>query len=83
MMHLYPSEMAQNLWTAIFAWSSGFIVTVLVSFATAPPDPTTLQGLVYSQTARIDTRRMRWFERPEVLAVFALAAVVTLNVLFW
>ena len=29
--HTYPSEMAQNFWTATFAWSVCFVVTVAVS----------------------------------------------------
>src|SRR3982751_6615713 len=27
-MHIYPSEMAQNFWTAIWAWSVCFAVTI-------------------------------------------------------
>jgi len=30
-LHLYPSEMAQNFWTAIFAWTTCFVLTILVS----------------------------------------------------
>ena len=35
-VHHYPSEMAQNFWTAIFAFSVNFIVTIVVSLATTP-----------------------------------------------
>ena len=31
--HSYPSEMAQNFWTAIYAWTACFIVTILISLA--------------------------------------------------
>ena len=82
-IHHYPSEMAQNFWTAIFAWSCCFVVTILVSLATAAPDSKRLPGLVYSETPRIDDSGMRWFARPKVLGLLAIAAVVTLNVLFW
>ena len=34
LMHTYPSEMAQNFWTAIFAWTTCFVVTIIVSCAT-------------------------------------------------
>ncbi|HEV8129659.1 MAG TPA: sodium:solute symporter family protein, partial [Acidobacteriota bacterium] len=34
--HLYPSEMAQNFWTAIYAWSTCFVVTIVVSLVTKP-----------------------------------------------
>src|SRR5262249_3226942 len=33
-VHLYPSEMAQNFWTAIFAWTTCFTMTILISLAT-------------------------------------------------
>ena len=33
-LHTYPSEMAQNFWTAIYAWTTCFVVTILVSLAT-------------------------------------------------
>ena len=39
-LHTYPSEMAQNFWTAIFAWTTCFLVTVLVSLFTEPKRPT-------------------------------------------
>src|SRR5579875_423625 len=37
-MHHYPSEMAQNFWTAIWAFSVNLVVTVLVTFMTKPRD---------------------------------------------
>jgi SSS family solute:Na+ symporter len=79
----YPSEMAQNFWTAIIAWSSCFAVTILVSLATRAPDQARLKGLVYSMTPRIDDSTTSWFARPEVLGALAIAAVVVLNILFW
>ena len=27
-LHAYPSEMAQNFWTAIWAWTTCFVVTI-------------------------------------------------------
>jgi len=82
LVHHYPSEMAQNFWTAIFAWSACFSVTILVSLVTAAPDPARLPGLVYSETPRIIDHAARWFERPAVLGIVALAAVAALNVIF-
>ena len=35
-MHTYPSEMAQNFWTAIWAWSTCFVITILISLLTRP-----------------------------------------------
>ena len=34
----YPSEMAQNFWTAIWAWTTSFVVTILISLVTRPRD---------------------------------------------
>src|SRR6266480_1466297 len=44
--HIYPSQMAQNFWTAIFAWSTCFVVTILVSLITRARDEKELVGLV-------------------------------------
>ena len=49
---IYPSEMAQNFWTAIFAWTTCFVVTIVVSLFTRPRPDEELVGLVYSLTAR-------------------------------
>src|ERR671936_3100943 len=37
LVHTYPSELAQTFWTAIAAWTTCFVVTILVSLATKPP----------------------------------------------
>jgi len=34
--HQYPSEMAQNFWTAIWAWFTCFVVTIFISLLTKP-----------------------------------------------
>ncbi len=81
-IHTYPSEMAQNFWTAIFAWSACFIVTILVSLATRPHEPSKLTGLVYSLTERPVARDLPWYQRPVILALTALAIVVLLNIIF-
>jgi SSS family solute:Na+ symporter len=81
-LHTYPSEMAQNFWTAIFAWSACFIVTIVVSLFTSPPDETKLTGLVYSLTERPKSHEMHWYQKPHVLALIALAMVVVLNIVF-
>ena len=39
-LHRYPSDMAQNFWTAIWAFTINFAVTIAVSMATrARPEP--------------------------------------------
>jgi SSS family solute:Na+ symporter len=83
MVHAYPSEMAQNFWTAIWAWSVCFVVTILVSLLTRAHAEASLHGLVYSLTERITSEHLPWYERPAVLGGIVLAIVVLLNVVFW
>ncbi|HXB20670.1 MAG TPA: sodium:solute symporter family protein [Candidatus Solibacter sp.] len=82
LVHTYPSEMAQNFWTAIFAWTACFVVTILVSLATRPYETSRLTGLVYSLTERPQTQHLPWYQRPGILALIALAIVVLLNIIF-
>jgi SSS family solute:Na+ symporter len=35
-VHSYPSDMAQNFWTAIWAFSVNFVLTVVISLFTKP-----------------------------------------------
>ena len=56
-MHIYPSEMAQNFWTAIYAWTTCFVITIVVSLLTRAHDEKELAGLVYSLTERPDAAR--------------------------
>src|SRR5258708_6998713 len=79
-LHIYPSEMAQNFWTAIDAWSVCFVVTIVVSLMTKPRAEHELRGLVYSLTERPRDARLPWFERPVVLGAIVLAACALLNV---
>jgi SSS family solute:Na+ symporter len=79
----YPSEMAQNFWTAIFAWTTCFVVTIIVSLATRPRSDGELRGLVYSLTDRPRTENVPWYQRPVLLAVLVLALTLVLNILFF
>src|SRR5712691_8894949 len=75
----FPSELAQTFWTAIVAWTTCFVVTILVSLATAPRPAEELRGLVYGITERPEDDSTRWYQRPLVLAVDVLALTLTLN----
>jgi len=79
----YPSEMAQNFWTAIFAWTTCFLITILVSVVTNPRPDSELVGLVYSLTDKPKEENPKWYARPEVLAAIVLALTILLNVMFW
>jgi len=81
--HIYPSEMAQNFWTAIFAWTSCFVMTLLVSLLTRPRAEKELVGLVYSLTERPREDQLPWYQRPAVLAVLVLLIALVLNIIFW
>jgi SSS family solute:Na+ symporter len=80
--HRYPSEMAQNFWTAIWAWSACVAVTVVVSLATRPKPKEELAGLVYSLTPKIGREPGPWYMNPVLLGVIMLTATVALNVIF-
>jgi SSS family solute:Na+ symporter len=79
----YPSEMAQNFWTAIDAWTVCFVVTIGVSLLTSPRDDRDLVGLVYSLTERPRDATLRWYRRPAVLGAIVLAATCALNLVFF
>jgi SSS family solute:Na+ symporter len=79
----YPSEMAQNFWTAIFAWTTCFLVTILVSLFSEPRRDEELKGLVYALTPIPKDRDLPWYKQPAPLAVVVLAFTVVLNVIFW
>ena len=54
-LQTYPSEMAQNFWTAIVAWTACFVATIAISLAHPSGTRRTSQlgGLVYSLTPRL------------------------------
>ena len=81
-VHHYPSDMAQNFWGAIFAFSSNFIITVIVSFLTKPKPESELVGLVRSLTPKPSSSHLIWWKRPEALAVAVLLGAVALNIFF-
>jgi solute:Na+ symporter, SSS family len=81
-LHVYPSEMAQNFWTAIYAWTACFVITIVVSLLTRAHEEKELAGLVYSLTERPREHDLRWYQRPVVLAVAVLAATGLLNIVF-
>lgn len=82
-IHTYPSEMAQNFWTAIWAWSACFVITILISLVTKPREETELKGLVYSLTERPSEGHLPFYQRPLTLGLVVLALVLLLNFIFW
>jgi solute:Na+ symporter, SSS family len=83
-VHHYPSEMAQNFWTAIWAFSACFIATVVVSLVTKRrKSDDELTGLVYALTSRPKEDGVPWHKRPATLGVAILAVTLVLNIVFW
>ncbi len=83
-LHTYPSEMAQNFWTAIFAWSACFAATIVISLSTGRnKSDDELKGLVYALTPRLTDRELPWYARPATLAVAVLGLTLVLNIIFW
>jgi SSS family solute:Na+ symporter len=75
--------MAQNFWTAIFAWVGCFTLTVAISLLTTPRAEEELKGLVYSLTAKPEEGGLKWYQRPATLAVIVLVLLAGLNLIFW
>ena len=81
-VHRYSSDMAQNFWTAIVAFTINVVVTVVVSRMSAPRPEPELVGLVYSLTPKPVEVDKAWYQRPTVWAVAVLALAVVLNIVF-
>ena len=81
-VHTYPSDMAQNFWTAIFAFMINLIVTAIVSLMTEPRPERELVGLVYSLTPKPVETHLEWWQKPSTLAFAVLGMLVVLNLVF-
>jgi len=81
-VHQYPSDMAQNFWTAIFAFTINWVVTIVVSRMSAARPEQELAGLVYSLTPKPVEADKVWYMRPTVWALAVLAMAVVLNIIF-
>jgi SSS family solute:Na+ symporter len=81
-IHTYPSELAQTFWTAIVAWTTCFVVTIIVSLVTQPRPDAELTGLVYSLTEKPKDRELPWLKRPTSLALIVIVLIVGLNLIF-
>ena len=82
-VHTYPSDMAQNLWGAVWAWTACFALTITISLVTTARKREDLVGLVRGLTTMQSDRARAWYARPAVLAVIVLAMTTALNILFW
>jgi SSS family solute:Na+ symporter len=81
-VHNFPSEMAQNFWTAIWAFVVCFLITIGVSLLTKPREEKELVGLVYSLTQKPSEEHLSWYQRPAYLAGLVLVLALALNIIF-
>jgi len=82
--HIFPSDMAQNFWLASFAFTTCFVLTLVISLVTRrTKTDEELKGLVYSLTPKLKDEETAWYLRPAVLGVVLLAVCVILNFIFW
>jgi SSS family solute:Na+ symporter len=83
-VHHYPSEMAQNFWTAIYAFTACLLVTIIVSVTTKQLKTNDqLTGLVYALTPRIKEEGVAWFRKPEILAIIVGIIAIALTIYWW
>jgi solute:Na+ symporter, SSS family len=80
---VFRSEMGQNFYVAIVAWSTCFVLTVLISLVTRrTKSDAQLQGLVYSLTPRTSAADEPWYRRPVAIGTIVLAVTLLLNLAF-
>jgi solute:Na+ symporter, SSS family len=82
LLHTYRSELAQTFWTAIVAWTTCFVVTIIVSLVTRPRPDSELEGLVYSLTPKPKDQDLPWYKRPTVMALIVIVLLAGLNLVF-
>jgi SSS family solute:Na+ symporter len=80
----FPSEMAQNFWLAIFAFTICFLATLFISVATSrTKTDEELKGLVYSLTPKTVDHNQPVWQRPAVVGTVLIIACIILNIIFW
>ncbi|WP_165063416.1 sodium:solute symporter family protein [Paludisphaera rhizosphaerae] len=81
-LHPYRNEMAQNFWTAIWAFSVCLVVTIAVSLVTKPRPDKELQGLVYSLTKHDVDEHLPWYKSPGFFGIVVVLLSISLNLIF-
>jgi SSS family solute:Na+ symporter len=80
----FHSEMGQNFYMALVAWTACFVLTIAISLLTRRTKTDgELTGLVYSLTPKPETAHEPWFKQPVTVGVLVMAATVVLNLIFW
>src|SRR5438270_5839364 len=76
-------DMAENMYRGLWSWLICVVVTVAVSYMTAPLPEKQLQGLVYGCTAIPSEGSVPLLQRPIFWAGVVLVVFVALNIIFW
>jgi len=83
-LQTFPSEMAQNFWIAIIAFSVALVATIVISLLTKrTKTDEELKGLVYQLTPKTIDDSKHWYHRPGFLAWVVGIIAVILSILFW
>jgi solute:Na+ symporter, SSS family len=83
-LQTFPSEMAQNFWIAIIAFSVALVATIVISLLTKrTKTDEELRGLVYQLTPKTIDDSKHWYSRPGTLAWIVGIIAVILSILFW
>ncbi len=81
-VHHFDSTMAQKFWIAMIAWTTCFLVTIVVSLLTAPKTEADLKNLVWGATEKPKQEFVPWHHRPGVLAVIVAVVCILINIWF-
>lgn len=81
-LYEFSSGMAQSFMVAIVAFTTCFVLTVIISFFTKPHPQEKLVGLVYSLTPKPKARDVAWYKRPVSIGIIILILVTILNLIF-
>jgi SSS family solute:Na+ symporter len=76
-------DMAENMYRGLWSWIICVVVTVVVSYMTAPKPESELTGLVYGATQIPEEGQVPLYERPAIWAVVVSVVFVALNIYFW
>jgi SSS family solute:Na+ symporter len=74
----FHSPMASNIWTAVWGFVAGLLVTVVASYLTEPPREESLKGLVYSRALERPAPA-GWYRSPKFYAAVVIIAFFLLN----
>lgn len=81
-LYEFSSGMAQSFMVAIVAFSTCFILTIIISLFTKPHPKEKLVGLVYSLTPKPKAGDIAWYKRPVSIGIIILIMVTVLNLIF-